>query len=80
MSSINEIIKSSIRLARAKLEELQKELEKGASSLQKHGEKSGERLKRQGQIDEKVWIQLSDAEYLNAHKNDGLEGEPLSFT
>lgn len=40
VNSINEIIKSSIRLAGAKLKELQEELEKGGTSIQKQAEKS----------------------------------------
>ena len=40
VSSINEIIKSSIKLAGAKLKELQKELKRGGSSIQKQAEKS----------------------------------------
>ncbi|NVM24856.1 MAG: hypothetical protein HWN70_02910 [Desulfobacterales bacterium] len=40
VNSINEIIGSSIRLAGAKLKELQKELEKGGTSIQKQVEKS----------------------------------------
>jgi len=38
--SINEIIKGSIKLAGAKLKELQKELKRGGSSIQKQAEKS----------------------------------------
>jgi len=40
VSSINEIIKGSIKLAGAKLKELQKELKRGGSSIQKQAEKS----------------------------------------